>query len=323
MNVTAQTLDDLMNEVLSTLLTLEFDNSSTRSNTNGSFSEVIGASLHLENPRARLSRTETKGTFFSAFGELLWYLSGSNSLDFIKYYIEHYEKETDDGITIHGAYGPRLLNASGNCNQIKNVINLLKRKPSSRRAAIQIFEATDLLDDFKDIPCTCTIQLLLRNGCLHMVTYMRSNDAYLGLPHDVFAFTMLQELIAKTLSVKVGTYHHNVGSLHLYKINENKARQYLDEGVQPTNKPMPEMPDGDPWESLAKIQKIENEIRNGSIQEIQSLGLHPYWNDLIYLLQLYYLFKFKKDNLEAVRRIKEKLSTTVYNTFILKKFPEA
>jgi thymidylate synthase len=37
-----------------------------------------------------------------------------------------------------------------------------------------------------------------------MVTTMRSNDAYLGLPHDVFCFTMLQEIIARSLGREIG-----------------------------------------------------------------------------------------------------------------------
>lgn len=37
---------------------------------------------------------------------------------------------------------------------------------------------------------------------------MRSNDAYLGFPHDVFFFTMIQELVARSLGIRVGDYHH-------------------------------------------------------------------------------------------------------------------
>ena len=43
-----------------------------------------------------------------------------------------------------------------------------------------------------------------------MLTYMRSNDAYWGLPHDVFAFTMLQEILARSLTLELGTYKHAV-----------------------------------------------------------------------------------------------------------------
>src|SRR5450759_4353018 len=116
--------------------------------------------------------------------------------------------------------------------QIDNVINLLKKKSESRQAVIQLFDASDIVEVHKDIPCTCTLQFLIRQRRLNMITNMRSNDAFLGLPHDIFAFTMLQEIIARTLGVEMGTYKHAVGSLHLYDKNRNSAQQFLDEGWQ-------------------------------------------------------------------------------------------
>src|SRR5690606_4963573 len=122
------------------------------------------------------------------------YLSKSNNLDFIKYYIPPYHKASDDKVTIHGGYGPRLFNMNGHINQVDNIINLLKTNPSSRRAVIQLFDAEDLLNYHSDIPCTNTLQFTIRDDKLIMMTSMRSNDAFLGLPHDIFCFTMLQEI---------------------------------------------------------------------------------------------------------------------------------
>jgi thymidylate synthase len=60
--------------------------------------------LELRNPRARPSRTETRGKVFSCLGELLWYLSRDNRLEFIAYCIKGYEKVSQDGETVHGGY---------------------------------------------------------------------------------------------------------------------------------------------------------------------------------------------------------------------------
>jgi thymidylate synthase len=212
MYMTAETLDDLLVRVYTKLL-----NSKNRiAPGKGQATELNGVLLQIKNPRARLSRTEQKGTFFSCLGELLWYLAGSNELAFIQHYIADYEKYSDDGKTIFGAYGPRLF-AMRNVNQIDNVITRLRRAGGhSRRAVIQLFNAEDLVDEHEDIPCTCTLQFMVRDKRLHLFTNMRSNDAYLGLPHDVFAFTMVQELIARSIGVSLGTYKHAVGSLHLY-----------------------------------------------------------------------------------------------------------
>ena len=57
-----------------------------------------------------------------------------------------------------------------------------------------------------------------------MVVHMRSNDAYIGLAHDVFAFTFMQEIVARDVGLDLGTYTHSVGSLHLYDQDERRAR---------------------------------------------------------------------------------------------------
>lgn len=316
MLVEAQTLDDLMRDVLNRLLELPADVQATR----GSFSEVVGGLLRLENPRARLSLTETRGKPFSALGELLWYLSRSNDLAFIEYYLKQYRDESDDGQTVYGGYGPRLFNMRGAYDQITNVIALLTAKPSSRRAVIQIFDAKDIADQHTEVPCTCTLQFLLRQGRLDMFTSMRSNDAFIGLPHDVFAFTMLQEILARSLSVGPGTYSHAVGSLHLYEDRREEARQYLNEGWQSTKHPMPPMPDGDPWSSVEAVLQAEAQIRGGADFDISALGLDPYWLDLICLLRVHACFK--RNDRQAIRNILNEVSSPAYHYYIMQKMPD-
>ena len=56
---------------------------------------------------------------------------------------------------------------------------------------------------------------------------MRSNDAWLGLPYDVFCNTQLLKLIADILGVIPGSYTHNVGSMHFYERNFEKINKIL------------------------------------------------------------------------------------------------
>ena len=176
----ADTLDDLLVKVFPKIL----QNGQRVKASKGWNRELSGVVLELRNPLARLSRSETKGTVFSCLGETLWYLAGSNELEFIKYYIGIYGKFAESDGTIHGAYGPRLFDMRSGVNQVENVIKLLRRKPSSRQAVVQLFNAEDLLKDYNDIPCTCTMQFLVRKGSLHLLVHMRSNDAFLGFRHN-------------------------------------------------------------------------------------------------------------------------------------------
>jgi thymidylate synthase len=315
MYITAPTLDDLLDDVFKKLLDIPQNVQATR----GTMSELTGVLLCLENPRARLSLTETKGTPFSGIGELLWYLSRKNKLKFIEHYISAYKEESEDQKTVYGGYGPRLFNHSDEHNQVKNVIKLLKKRRSSRRAVIQLFEAKDIADPHKEIPCTCTMQFLVRNEKLDMIVYMRSNDAFLGLPHDIFCFTMLQEIIARSIGVELGLYKHCVGSLHLYQEKEQLARQYLGEGFQNTEVQMPAMPIGDPWSTIKKILKVEKSVRKGKKVHISEMPFDNYWKDISYLLQIYSLTKAKSFDLDFVKKIAGKISSEVYEPYIEKR----
>lgn len=313
MYLTADTLDDLMHDVLSKLTKLPFDISTSR----GKSSEIFGVLLKLNNPLARLSMTESKGKPFSALGELLWYLSKTNDLSFIEYYISKYRENSDDGNTIHGGYGPRLFNMHGEINQVETVIELLKERPNTRRAVIQIVDAKDLKKQYKDIPCTCTLQFAIREKKLNMFTSMRSNDAFIGLPHDIFCFTMLQEIIARSVGVELGTYNHSVGSLHLYEEQLKQSEEYLAEGYQSTKISMNSMPTGDPWTSIATLLKTENDIRNSIPVEISKIAMDSYWLDLVLLLQIHQ--HFKAHQLDDITELQTNITNQIYNIYIEQK----
>jgi thymidylate synthase len=196
------------------------------------------------------------------------------------------------------------------------VIRLLKEKPTSRRAVIQLYDAEDIAGSWKEIPCTCSLQFSLRDGSLDLLAHMRSNDATLGLPHDIFAFTMLQEIIARSIGAKLGSYHHSVGSLHMYLKHAEKARKYLEEGWQETIE-MPEMPDGDPWPHVERLVEAERSIRTAGISAADFHDLPTYWFQLALLLEFHY--SSKNSNLAGMARAAKLLGLSVYDPHIRQK----
>lgn len=306
MHFHAATLDDILRELYPALM----DQGAPVEASRGANSELIGVQLGLEAPRARLSRTETRGRPFSALGEFLWYLTKDNRLNFIQPYIPAYAKDSDDGLTVHGGYGPRLFAQRGH-DQLENAIAQLRASSTSRRAVIQIFDAEDNAKRHKEVPCTTTLQFLLREGRLHLIATMRSNDAYLGLPHDVFCFTMLQEMVARILEADLGGYRHFVGSMHLYDKDRAAARRYLDEGFQ-RNIEMPPMPEGDPRPAIRSLFGAERLIRARERVDARGLGLGPYWADLVRLLQIHFA-QGDEARLDALRA---ELAHPSYRTFV-------
>jgi thymidylate synthase len=298
-------LDDLLHAAIEAVL----ERGEHVSPTKGPNRELRAVTLELTNPRARLSRSESRGKIFSALGELLWYLSGSNATGHITHYIPRYS-EYDEGGIIFGGYGPRLR---GGTDQLATVVDLLRSRPSTRRAVLQIFDRTDLLEPHEDVPCTCTLQFLHRERGLDLIVYMRSNDVFIGLPHDVFCFSMIQELVARSVGAQLGQYIHVAGSLHLYDEDVQHARQFLDEGYFETNE-MPPMPDGDVMTAVDEILATETQLRAEADPRSVSLPTDPYWADLARLLVAFQLDR--RSRRDEIASVMEQMSTDVYNLHV-------
>lgn len=138
--MTAECVDDLINDVHQAILANGLSNEPTK----GSTLEILGAYLVLTDPRRRISRTESRGKLISCLGEFLWYLSAQNDLEFIKHFIPRYAESAESDGKIHGGYGPRLFNMRGLYNQLKMSSTFCRIKPT-RRAVIQLFDASDLV----------------------------------------------------------------------------------------------------------------------------------------------------------------------------------
>lgn len=326
---TADNVDDLMRRVFIRLLSGHRQNNRVKA-SKGSNTEVFGALLELTDPRARLGRSRARARVFSPLGELMWYLRGSDALGPIQHYIDNYHKYSDDNETLNGAYGKRIF-AAGRANgepvqdEWQRVIDTLRVSSGSRNAVIQIYanadgaKRQDTEKRSKDIPCTCTLHFVIRKGRLLLHVHMRSNDAHWGLPHDIFAFTMLQEIAARELGVEIGSYQHSVASLHLYDDGEKvkprtEAQSYLDEGLF-DSVPMPAMPIGDPWPAIHQVLIAEAEIRAGNADYRPPEDLDPYWQDFVILLRAYAHIKAKDE--QGVEAVLGELHHDGYALYIL------
>lgn len=181
--------------------------------------EIINAITVLKNPTNNVMKSEIRNLSMKyAVGELLWYMSGNNELTAIQLYTHNWDRMSDDGKTVNSNYGYCIKSKYG-FDQWRKVKSELLQDPNSRRAVIHIKSPNDDMNS-KDVNCTICLQFFIRDGKLYMTTYMRSNDIWLGFPYDVFQFTCMQILMAMELGLKLGTYTHVVGSLHLYSRNK-------------------------------------------------------------------------------------------------------
>lgn len=180
--------------------------------------ELRGASLRLTDPAYNLVTVRSLNIRF-AVAEFLWILTGQTRLDLIGKFNGEISRFSDDGHHLSGAYGPPVA------DQLPWVIRQLEEQEDTRQALLTIWRPRP--GQSKDVPCTISMQFMLRDDALEMVVFMRSNDLWLGFPYDLFVFTMIQRYVAHALGVPAGPYHHHVGSLHLYERDLKAARAAL------------------------------------------------------------------------------------------------
>lgn len=301
--------------------------------------EKIAVKFQIKNPRARVPFIkERKFAINYMIAEALWYFSGIEKSDWISYYSKFWDKISEDGLA-NSAYGARIFKPHARCaqrvmfecddsydwndsldldkvkfsvdpsdtwTQWQYVIDKLSQDPDSRQAVIHIRTANDSRYAKLDVPCTLSLQFLIRNDKLELIVAMRSNDCLLGLGNDVPAFTFFQELMAIELSNKLkrkiglGTYTHISNSLHIYERNFQQVEEILNNRVerQITNISMPDMPKEPPLEMLlmfeSELRKLDD--TNKILEHCNSfcdIVMHPYWQDWVKILTSY---RFSKLN---------------------------
>lgn len=153
---------------------------------------------------------------FFHIAETVWMLGGGQGLEFIQYFNSGMAKYSDDGKTLHGAYGHRWRQHFFR-DQIVDTVNLLRKDPTTRRAVIAMWDAEVDGGDGLDLPCNLSICFRMVDLKLDMTVYNRSNDIIWGmLGANAVHMTYLHELIAAAIRAPVGLYRVVSNNLHTY-----------------------------------------------------------------------------------------------------------
>jgi thymidylate synthase len=173
--------------------------------------EILNVTLEIEDGLNNILVSKTRDLNYRfMIAEWLWIQAGLNDVESLAIYNSVMRKFSDDDQILSGAYGPRLM------PQLPYILETL-RKPDSRQAVATIW--TPNPSDSKDIPCTISLQWMVRGGKLHCTANMRSSDVWLGLPYDFFTFSQLTNLISSRLGIEVGSVTMNLASSHIYSTN--------------------------------------------------------------------------------------------------------
>ncbi|HEX2897195.1 MAG TPA: thymidylate synthase [candidate division Zixibacteria bacterium] len=188
----------------------------------GVTNELLHAAFTIESPLNRwvVSRFPAMNPAFSII-ETIWVINGRNDAGFLNKWNKQLPKYAGRCQTYHGAYGHRLRHLIG-LDQLSRAYEVLRLNPDSRQVVLQIWNPGQDLPNSdgspiaEDIPCNIASMLKVRDKKLEWTQVVRSNDMFLGVPHDFVLFTTLQEVIAGWLDIEIGSYNHFSDSLHVY-----------------------------------------------------------------------------------------------------------
>lgn len=174
-----------------------------------------------EAPRNRvlLNSKRDANPFFHLF-ESLWMLAGRNDLAFPQKFVSTFGQFSDDGETLHGAYGYRWREYFG-YDQLQFIIEELRADPNTRRCVLQMWDPNDDLHKAfqggKDVPCNTAAYFDTIDGKLNMTVTCRSNDAVLGAAGaNAVHFSILLEYMAAMTGIPMGEYRQFSNNYHLY-----------------------------------------------------------------------------------------------------------
>jgi len=147
--------------------------------------------------------------------ESAWFFTGDKSIKWFKNYSKIWNKFAKNN-KIESAYGFRTKYNFGT-DQLKNVINELKKDISSRQCVINLWDCNyDLL---KLEPAPCPTQFIFNSDgkSLDMQIVMRSSDLFVGLPYDIMFFSLICDALSTTLNLENGFLTLFLAHPHIYE----------------------------------------------------------------------------------------------------------
>jgi thymidylate synthase len=178
----------------------------------------------------------------SIIHELIWFLSGDTSLDYLHAHgisiWDEWAREAPrqavkagdvdyDALAITNptllelgpVYGKQWRSWAAPdgraIDQISEVVQTIKANPHSRRMIVSAWNPADL-PDMALAPCHCLFQFYVAGGRLSCQLYQRSADVFLGVPFNIASYALLTMMMAQVTGLKPGDFIHTLGDAHLY-----------------------------------------------------------------------------------------------------------
>ena len=202
----------------------------------------------------------------SIIHELLWFINGDTN---IKYLNDNGVKIWDEWANENGDLGPvygkqwRSWTASNGkvIDQLKEVIETLKKSPDSRRIIISAWNVGEL-SEMALMPCHALFQFYVADNKLSCQLYQRSADVFLGVPFNIASYALLTMMIAQVCDLDLGDFIWTGGDTHIYSNHYEQVQTQLER--EP--KALPTM----------KLNPSVKDIFNFKFEDFELLNYEPY-----------------------------------------------
>ena len=169
--------------------------------------------------------------------ELLWFLKGETNVAYLR---DHKVSIWDEWADADGELGPvygkqwrRWATADGReIDQIRWVVDEIRRNPDSRRLIVSAWNVADL-PDMALMPCHTMFQFYVTDGRLSCQLYQRSGDIFLGVPFNIASYALLTHMVAQVCDLEVGDFVHTLGDAHIYANHFDQVREQLSRDPRP------------------------------------------------------------------------------------------
>lgn len=156
----------------------------------------------------------------SIIHELLWFLNGDTNVRYLQENgVRIWNEWADENGDLGHVYGyqwrswPKTNGES--LDQIKQVVNDIKKNPDSRRLIVSAWNAGDI-ENMALPPCHALFQFYVADGKLSCQLYQRSADIFLGVPFNIASYAILTLMMAQVCNLKPGEFIHTLGDAHIY-----------------------------------------------------------------------------------------------------------
>ena len=152
--------------------------------------------------------------------ELLWFLSGSTNIGYLKEHgVSIWDEWADENGDLGPVYGHQWRSwptpDGGSIDQISKLVETIKHNPNSRRMLVSAWNVAEV-DSMALPPCHCLFQFYVAEGKLSCQLYQRSADTFLGVPFNIASYALLTMMIAQVCGLEPGEFIHTTGDTHLY-----------------------------------------------------------------------------------------------------------